>query len=207
MYGMAFEHAAAEQRMMAIGQNASSRVLREIPLQPGFLRRASRAAPQGLRITIRIQHHNVPVAQVVAIVALARWSRLCSPILEIARRGAICVLMISQSRFRPVLKASPRRVVAILEVLRASLFVGQIASGKNCARNLLNQLGRRFGALQILATGNVARADEYKSPLRRVLFCGPDLAALGMIGWRSRSCLRDGMFRNDEGHQDQSPEA
>src|SRR5438445_578806 len=148
MYGMASEHAAAEQRMMAIGQNASVRMFRKIPLQPGFFRRASRAASQGLRVTIRIQCHNVPVTQVVAIVAFARWPRLCSPVLEIARRRTICVLMITQGRFRPVFEASPSRVVAILEVFRAPSFVGQVPCGKNCAGKLQELLRPDLGTLQ-----------------------------------------------------------
>src|SRR2546429_7460131 len=183
MYGMAFEHAAAEQRMMAIGQNASVRMFRKIPLQPGFFRRASRAASQGLRATIRIQCHNVPVTQVVAIVAFARWPRLCSPILEIARRHTICVLMIAEGRFRPVFEASPGRVVAILEVFRAPSFVSQVPCGKNCTGNLLDQLGSRFGAFQILATGNVPSAHEDKSSLRHVSLPGFLLRSPGPVSW------------------------
>src|SRR5438876_1517111 len=76
MYGMALEYAAAKKSVMTIGQNASVGMFRKILLQPSLLRRASRAASQGLRVTIRIQRHNVPVAQVVAIVAFARWPRL-----------------------------------------------------------------------------------------------------------------------------------
>ncbi len=37
MYGMALEYAAAEQRMMAIGENAIAGMLRKILLQPGLL--------------------------------------------------------------------------------------------------------------------------------------------------------------------------
>ncbi len=89
------EDTAAEERMMTIRQNARIRMFRKILFQPSLLRGAGSAAAQVPCAAICIQHDNMPVSQVVAIEALARWPRQCTPILEIARRRTICVLMIS----------------------------------------------------------------------------------------------------------------
>src|SRR5713101_867674 len=117
----------------------------------------------------------MPVAQVVAIVALARRPRLRAPILEIARRRRICILVISQSRFRPVFEAAPGRVIAILEVCRTPLFVCQVPS-----------------------------TNQDKSPLRRPLlphFLG---SVLGSIVWRRRLSLRPRPSWNEERQQNQA---
>src|SRR6267154_5430346 len=107
---MPLEDTAAEKRMMAVGQNASRRMLCQILFQPGFLRRAGTAPPKVFRIAIGVQHHNVPIAQVITVVALARWPGLRSPILEIRRRLWIGILMIPKRWPGPVLELAPRRV-------------------------------------------------------------------------------------------------
>src|SRR5712672_4585247 len=138
---MPFEDATAEQSMVSVCQNASSGAPCQVLFQPGFLRRAGTAPPKVFRIAIGVQHHNVPIAQLVTVVALARWPGLRSPILEIRRRLWIGILMIPKRWPGPVLELAPRRVVTILEVRRASSFVCQVAGRKNCPRDLFDQFG------------------------------------------------------------------
>jgi hypothetical protein len=90
--------------------------------------------------------------------------------------------MISQGRLCPVFEAAPRWVVAISEVFSAPLFVGQVASGKNRPRDLLDQFGCRSGAFRIFATADVACTDENKSSLGRLLLGRFVTKPLGSIG-------------------------
>src|SRR5260370_33172124 len=155
---VALEEPAAEQRMVTIGEYASVGVLREIPLQPGVLRRACVAAPQAPGAAIRIQHHDVPNAQIIAVVALTRRSCLRTPIAEIARCRGIYILVISQSRFRPVFEASPGWVIPIPEIFRASFFVSQIALCKDRPCNLFVKFTRPPRSFQLLSTVHVPSA-------------------------------------------------
>src|SRR5690242_2187085 len=71
--------------------------------------------------------------------------------------------MIPQCRLGAVLEFAPGRVITILELCRAPLFVGQITDGKHGARDSLNQFGRGFRTLKMFAGGNVSGADECES--------------------------------------------
>src|SRR5258708_23746909 len=102
------------------------------------------------------------------VVAVASGPRLCSPVLEIARRRWIGILVIAQSRFRPVFKAAPRRAIAILEIFRAPFFIRQVACRENRPGNLLDQFGGRPGTFRILATSDVPRSDQDKSQFGQV---------------------------------------
>jgi len=74
--------------------------------------------------------------------------------------------MVAQGRLCAVLEWSPSRVIAILEIRRGSFFVGQIARGKYRAWNLLNQLGGGLRAFEMLASGDVAGANQRESLIR-----------------------------------------
>ena len=92
--------------------------------------------------------------------------------------------MIPKSRFGPVFEAAPGRVIAIFEIFRAPVFVGQVACGKNRPGDLLDQLGCRPGSFRILTTSNIAGTDQNKSALRQTLLLCFDSGVLGSIDWR-----------------------
>src|SRR6266480_7465227 len=96
--------------------------------------------------------------------------------------------MIPQSRFGAVFETTPGRVIAILELFRTPLSIGQVACGKDRPGDLLDQLGCRLRSFWILATSDVACTDENKSSIRQPLFWCLDV--FGLIGRRPRWCLR-----------------
>src|ERR1700739_1120889 len=81
------ENAATEECVMAVRHDAGVAMLAEVLPQPHFLRRTVSAPSQALRRAICVQHHHVPGAEFVAVVALARRSGLLSPILKIRCRA------------------------------------------------------------------------------------------------------------------------
>ena len=60
MNGMTFEHAAAEERVMPVGEDASVGMRCQVLTQPLLLRRAVGATAQALCAAIRVQRHDVP---------------------------------------------------------------------------------------------------------------------------------------------------
>jgi hypothetical protein len=135
-------------------------MLPKIAPQPGFLRRAAVTATHGLDPAIGVQHHDVPVAQIVTVVAFAGGTRLRTPIFEITDGGAIVIFVTSQCGLRAVLEPAPGLLIAVPKLIGASSLVSQIPSSKDRAGNLLNQPGGGLGALEMLAAGDVARANQ-----------------------------------------------
>ena len=158
--GVALENAAAKKRVVPVSQNACLGILRKIAPQPSFLGRASFTAAHGLHIAIRVQHHDVPAAQVITVVAFAGRTRLLAPIPEVTGGLGIAILVIPQRGLRAVLELTPGLVIAVPKVLRAAFLLSQIPSSKDRAGNLLNQPGSGLGVLEVLAGGNVGRAHQ-----------------------------------------------
>src|SRR6266436_659434 len=202
---VALEESAAEQRMVTIGEYASVGVLREVLLQPGVLRRACVAAPQAPGAAIRIQHDDVPNAQIIAVVALTRRPGLRTPIAEIARCRRFHILVVSESRLYPVFEASPGWVIAIPEIFRTSFFVSQIARCKDCPWNLFDKFSGRLGAFRILATGDVSCADQDERLLPQSLITRFARSAFGSIDRRLFWGLRPTSHREEEEQQERSP--
>src|SRR5215469_15942600 len=141
-------------------------MLGKITPQPDFLGRAPVTAADRPDIAIGVQHHDGPVAQIVTVVAFAGRTSLCAPILEITDGPATAIFVIPERRFGAILELPPRHVIAVAELLRASLLVGQIPCSKRRPVNLPNQPGGSFGALRMLAGRNVARANQGKGATR-----------------------------------------
>lgn len=89
----------------------------KIAPQPGFLRRAAVRATHGLDLVIGVQHHDVPVAQIVTVVAFAGGTSLRTPIFEITDGGAIAIFVISQCGLRAVLEPAPGLVIAVPKLM------------------------------------------------------------------------------------------
>lgn len=160
MNGVTFEHAAAEQRVMAVSQNACVGMLGEILAQPGLFRRANGAAPQYFRVTIRVESDDMPGAEVVAVIPLANGPRLRAPILKISVRARVDVFVVSQGRLRSRLKLSLRRAIAVLKFVGAAAFVGQVARREDRSRDFFDEFGCRASSIQILTSRNIARTHE-----------------------------------------------
>lgn len=170
MHRVARKNPAAEQWMVPIRNHAPIRMRGQILPQPLFLRRSLRAPAEIRRRAVRIQRYDVPGTQIVAVVAPRVWPRPRSPILKIGGRLLIHrIFVIPRRRPRPVFESSPRRVVAILKIRRATPLIRQIAEREHRTRYLLDQLRRGTGSLNVLAARNVAGAYQYIGFARRNL--------------------------------------
>ena len=85
--------ARAEERLVPVGGNASGGMSLQILLQPFFLRRADAAAARGPALAI--EHHDVPRAQVVTVIAGLGIARGRAEIVEVGRRAAGMKIMIA----------------------------------------------------------------------------------------------------------------
>ena len=123
--------------------------------------------PKPFDRAICVQRDDVPGAEVVAVVSLALASRLFTPILKICRSCGVAILVISRHGPRAGLKLSPCRVVTILKFGGSPFFVCKISSGKDCPRDVLEQLSRGASSFDVVATCDIARTDEGKGlPVR-----------------------------------------
>ena len=129
----------------------------------------------------------MPAAQIVAIEPLVGRPSLLTPILEIAGGGVARIFMIAQGGFGAVLESPPRRVIAILELFRDSPFVGQVTRSEYSTWDPLDELGSCVGALQVIAGGDITRANQCES-----LGCGGRLQILARVifvrGCKHRAC-------------------
>src|SRR5205807_1952997 len=87
-------------------------------------------AAQRLRIAIGVQHHDVPVAQIITVVAFVGRTGLGAPIREITGRGAIAIFVVRQGGFGAVLELTPCLVIAVSKLIRAPLLISQIPAAK-----------------------------------------------------------------------------
>src|SRR5438046_8039059 len=84
--------------------------------------------------------------------------------------------MIAQGGFGAVLESPPRRVIAILELFRDSPFVGQVTRSEYSTWDPLDELGSCVGALQVIAGGDITRANQCES-----LGCGGRLQIFARV--------------------------
>src|SRR5207249_9103010 len=97
----------AEPWMVPVGEGAALDVRRELAAQPLFLRRA------GAHGDVAVQHHDVPGAEIVAVVALPGVARRAAEIREIAARARGQVVFVTRRRARPRPLPPPRRPVTV----------------------------------------------------------------------------------------------
>ena len=145
------------------GGGATSRPCRapDAPRGPGAARRS--AATRG-RIrrhvpAIAVQDHDVPRAEVVAVVARLPVARRRTEVVEVRRGARRPVVVISEGRARAGPMASPRRSVALAELGERPGLVGVVSEREDRAVDPVEQLGRLLRAAAA-AVGDVTRADE-----------------------------------------------
>src|SRR5277367_2655752 len=95
MDGVTLEHAATEERVMPVGDDARVGMRRQILPKPLFLGRASAATTEVFGVAVRVQRYDMPRSKVVTVISLAHWPRLRSPVLKIARSPRFGILVIA----------------------------------------------------------------------------------------------------------------
>src|SRR5947207_9686358 len=106
--------------MMPVGDRAARRARGEIGAEPLLLCR-----PCGGR-DAAVQHHDVPVAQAVAVVALAGGPSGGAEIVEVRLGTALLLLDLAGGGAGAGLMAAPGRVVGLLERIRGALVVREV---------------------------------------------------------------------------------
>src|ERR1700682_2564443 len=170
VHGVRPENAAAEQRVMPVRHDARVAMLAQILPQPFILRRTSSAASQSRRRAIRVQHHYVPRAEFIAVVAFASGSGLPTPILKIRGSAALPILVVPQRRPGAVLEFAPRGAIAVLELRQGDGVVAQVSCHKNRPWNLLDEFGGSQSVLRVLAADDVPGSHEYGRLIRGIGF-------------------------------------
>src|SRR5947207_12256596 len=140
--------------MMPVGDRAARRARGEIGAEPLLLCR-----PCGGR-DAAVQRHDVPVAQVVAVVALAGGPSRRAEIVEVRLGAALLVLDLAGRGAGARLMAAPGRVVALVEPIPGAVVVREVAGSEDGARDPVEQRGGR-GVVAVPARRDVARADPY----------------------------------------------
>ncbi len=162
--------AAAEPRVVEVGQRAAPRVGGEIGAQPALLRRAGGAGHHG---AVAVEHHDVPGAEVVAVVAAAGAARAAAEVREVRRRAGRPVLVVADARPGDRLQPAPAPVVRRGERGRGAALVLVVAErGDDVGHRALREAGRgglaaaRRRAVAAVegrvgrVAGDVARSDE-----------------------------------------------
>src|SRR5437660_6438426 len=168
-----------EQRLVPDGELTLLGARREIAREPRHLRR-ERGARQ-----IVVQHDDVPVAQVVAVIAeparphpqpevVVRRGRALDRVLVVAERGA-----------RAVAVPTPGRVVAVRVIGGGAHRVGVVAQGKHRARDGVEQLRRGLG-VGVGAGGGITRAHEHLGSPGRFHVRGQGIGRAGAARVRER---------------------
>src|SRR5256885_7714220 len=140
--------------MMPVGDRAARRARGEIGAEPLLLSRA-----RGRR-DAAVQYHDVPVAQVVAVVALAGGPSRRAEIVEVRLGAPLLVLDLAGRGARPRLMAAPGRVVALAEAILGAVVVREVAGGEDGAGDPVEQGGGRR-VVAVPAGRDVARADQH----------------------------------------------
>src|SRR5256884_8421766 len=131
--------------MMPVGARAARRARGEIGAEPLLLCR-----PCGGR-DAAVQHHDVPVAQVVAVVALAGGPRRRAEIVEVRLGTALLVLDLAGRGAGARLMAAPGRVVALVEPIPGAVVVREVAGGEDGAGGPV-EIGRAHVWTPVTAT-------------------------------------------------------
>src|SRR5258705_13095228 len=102
--------AGAEERFVEIGQRARWGMHSQVFMQP-FALRGKFIAPAGFE-AFAIQYDDMPAAELVAVVAFARFTGRCTKILEVICGAGGMKLVITRRWPSTILHASPVFVVA-----------------------------------------------------------------------------------------------
>src|SRR5207244_9774127 len=125
----------------------------EVGLEPLLLGRA------GAVRDVRVQGDDVPIAQVVAVIALRGVAGRRAEVAEIAGGAGRVVIVVARCRPGARFVPTPGRAVAVRVVGARAIGVGVVAQGENGARDGVQQVrGERIRVHR--AIGDVAGPDE-----------------------------------------------
>ena len=141
---------------MKVNERAGRPVEREIILQPDVLLLPCRQR------RVAVQGHDVPSAQVVAVITEAEVARVGAEVIEVRCGARRIVLVIAWTGTRAPLVPPPRFVVAVGEVRSASGGIRVVAGREDGALNAVEQSAGRLGrsSAVVIALPDVAGADE-----------------------------------------------
>lgn len=134
---VAMRAAGTEQGLVPIGQRASYPMRGEVGAKPSFLGRASFASTNA--VALAVQHHDVPGAEFVAVVAGLVTAGKDAEIFKVRRGTRGMELMIARRGARAGTSAAPGFVVAS-EVFLASVRLSEVADGHDGSGNLSSNL-------------------------------------------------------------------
>ena len=145
--------ARAEASVVPVRQRATRGVRGEVGAEPALLERA------GAHVQVRVQRDNVPVAQVVAVVACARLAGRDAEVGEVAASPPHVVVVVSRNRVGALPVASPRRLIARHVVVVRAIGVRVVPQREHAAGNTVEQPRGRRG-VGVGAGRNVSGTDE-----------------------------------------------
>ena len=140
-------------------RGALRRARGEVGLEPLLLGRA------GAGIDVVVDDDDVPGAEVEAVVALGRDPRGGAEIGVVRRGAGNRVVVIPRHRLGARLMTSPRRVVAVRELVGRAVGVDVVSGGEHGALDVVEQRGGRF-VLRHVADADVAGAHEHRGRRR-----------------------------------------
>ena len=155
--------AGTEKRLVKISQRAGHRMRCEIFSQP-FALRGSRVAST-CSDTLAIQDYDVPRAELVAVIALARMASGLAEILEVKSGVGGMEFVIANCWTGAIFHAPPGFVVA-REIRGGPVRVSEIADSHHGAGNFVEQLCGRFRARKVPAIGDIAGSNQNGSVFR-----------------------------------------
>src|SRR5690348_11799840 len=129
----------------------------EVGAKPSFLGRAGFASTNA--VALAVQHHDVPRAEFVAVVAGLVTAGKRAEIFKVRRRTRGMELMIARCGARARPDAAPGFVVAS-EVFPAAVGISEVADSHDGSGNLVQQFGGGFRASKSPAVGDVTGADQ-----------------------------------------------
>ena len=147
------DDAGHEARLVPVGERALLAVQRQVGAQPLHL--CSRRCD----VELAVERDDVPVAQVVAVVALGWIARDSAEVTEVAWRGTVRVLVVTGYGPGTRLVTPPRGVVPLGVVGAGAHRVGVVTEGEHRAGDAVEQVGGEGIALGA-AVGDIAGADE-----------------------------------------------
>src|SRR5262245_8772396 len=147
--------AGGKERMVPVGEYAGSRIGRQVRAQPLLLWRSCLAAD---KLTITVEHDNVPCPEVVAVIALVRVSGGGAKIIEVALGARRIILVVTGRGACARQVTTPRGIVAISVFGIRAVRVNRIAEGRNRPRDSVEQGGSILIRANA-ATGDITRGD------------------------------------------------
>src|SRR5262249_35929828 len=120
-------------------------------------------------IEVAVERDDVPVAEVVAVIAAARGAGVLAEVPEVAARTGRVVIVVPGRRPRAGPVTPPGGSIVVRVVGVGAVRIGVVPGGDHRAANPVEQFRRELRAGT--AAGDVARADEHFAPARRGLRC------------------------------------